>query len=361
MRRKAFLFLWILVVFSLLLAGCGLKPEVQAADREVSAASSDSPIRVRAGIMPIGAFTLFFVADAKGYFVEQGLDVQFESFKTGGEMIAPLTLGQLDVGGGEAGTALFNAIAQGLDLKIVLSLSCLTPENSYFLMVARKDLIDSGRIKKMSDVRGMKVGINHPRGMTEYFAAQGLKTGGLTVDDVEMVYIPFPDMVQALSNKALDVAYLQHPLAATALNPGPNGEPPLAVELFHFYDVHEETQVASVFFGKNLLDPKNEETAVRLITALLKAARDMQGDWQSDPVIVGAIAKGTGVSEAVVRSSVMPGVTPDGVISWKNLSSIQRYYLERRYTEYTEALTKDQVVDERFQQKAVERLGSYQP
>lgn len=358
MRQKAFCFLWILVVLSLLLSACAVKPEVQAAEQMPL---TGSPTRLRIGMMPIGAFSLFFVADAKGYFVEQGLDVQFESFKTGGEMIAPLSLGQLDVGGGEAGTALFNAIAQGLDLKVVLSLSSLTAENSYFLMVARKDLIDSGQIKTVSDVRGMKVGINHPRGMTEYFAAQGLKSGGLTVDDVDMVYIPFPDMVQALSNKALDVAYLQHPLAATALNPGPDGEPPLAVELFHFYNLHEETQAASVFFGKNMLDPKNEEAAVRFITAMLKAARDMQGDWRSDPLIVEAIAKGTGVPEAVVRSSVMPGFNPDGIISWQNLSSMQEYYLERSYTEYSQALTKERVVDERFQLMAVEQLGSFQP
>ena len=361
MRHAISNVLSVLIVLALVLAGCAVKPEVQAADQAAPAPSPENPVNIRIGILPIGAFTLFFVADAKGYFSEQGLNVQFETFKTGGEMIAPLSLGQLDVGGGETGTALFNAIAQGLDIKVVLSISSLTAENSYFLMVARKDLVDSGVIKTMSDVRGRKVGINHPRGMTEYFAAQGLKTGGMTVDDVEMVYLPFPDMVQALSNKALDVAYLQHPLAATALSPGPNGEPPLAVELFHFYNLHEETHVASVFFGKTMLDPKNEEIAVRFIVAMLKAARDMQGDWQQDEQIVKAIADGTGVPEAVVRSSVIPGFNPNGLVSWKNLSSMQDYYLERDYTEYSDALTKDQVVDESFQQLAVEQLGPYQP
>ncbi|HZW04283.1 MAG TPA: ABC transporter substrate-binding protein [Anaerolineaceae bacterium] len=362
MRHTVSVFLSILVTFSFLLAGCAAQPVVRAVEQEPPTPSPENMVHLRIGVLPIGAFTPFFVAQEKGYFTEQGLAVEFETFRTGAEMIAPLSLGQIDVGGGEAGTALFNAIAQGLDLKVVLSLSTLTETNSYFLMVARKDLVDSGEIKTMADLRERKIGINNQHGMTEYFAAQALKTGDLTVDDVQLVILPFPEMVQALANKALDVAYLQHPLAATALNPGPDGQTPMAVELYSFYHINPEIQCASVLFGKNLLDPKNEDVGARLTVALLKAARDMQGDaWRSDEQIVRVISERTGVPEAVVRKSVMPGHDPDGTISWANLETMQSYYLERGYPEYTEPLPEEQVVEERFQQLAVERLGAYQP
>ena len=42
----------------------------------------------------------YFIADARGYFRDEGLDVDIASFPSGAKMIASLSTGDLDVSGG---------------------------------------------------------------------------------------------------------------------------------------------------------------------------------------------------------------------------------------------------------------------
>ncbi|HZW04281.1 MAG TPA: ABC transporter substrate-binding protein, partial [Anaerolineaceae bacterium] len=211
------------------------------------------------------------------------------------------------------------------------------------------------------DLRGKKLAVNNQRGMTEYFTHQFLQLGGLSIDDVELVVLPFPEMLQALENGAVDAAYLQHPLAAVALNPGPNGEPPSAVELVRFSDVLDAEQMAVFVYGKNLLEPENRETAVGVTIALTKAFRALQGDaWRSDPVIVQAFVDYTGQPEDAVRRSVIPYFEPNGRLDGTSLLDMQSYYLERGYTEYSDPLSLEEIVITDFQEEAIERLGAFQ-
>ena len=91
--------------------------EAEEGEPETVESGDIGPIKV--GYIPILGFAPFFVANDKGYFADEGLEVEMESFRSGGPMIAPLSLGQLDVGGGEAGPAIFNAVNQDFDVRVV--------------------------------------------------------------------------------------------------------------------------------------------------------------------------------------------------------------------------------------------------
>lgn len=343
----------------LLVGACQLPPDLAAAGQEAPAAEPTGwQESVRIGYIPIGAAAPIFIAYEKGYFADEGLDVTLESFRTGGEMIAPLGLGQLDVGSGEPGTALFNAIAQGVDVKVPLPMTLFQDGYDFAMIAVRKDLVDDGTIQNVADLKGRKLAINNLRGMSEYYTNEFLQSGGLTVDDVELVVLPFPEMVQALNNRAVDAAYLQHPLAAVALNPGKNGEPPAAVELIKFSQAVSSQQMGVMIYGKNLLDPANRETAVKVTMGLIRAFRDLQGDaWRSDDEIVAIMAKYTGQPEDAVRHSVIPFFDPNGAIDQASLVAMQRYYLDRGYTEYQDPVPMDAVVTTIFQEAAIARLG----
>src|SRR5690242_14824060 len=75
--------------------------------------------RVAVGTVGTNSDAAFFIADAKGHFRAEGLEVSLTPFDGAARMIVPLSTGGLDVGGGAASAGLYNAAATGIAIKIV--------------------------------------------------------------------------------------------------------------------------------------------------------------------------------------------------------------------------------------------------
>src|ERR1044071_9029747 len=58
------------------------------------------------------------IAEAKGYYREQGIRTSIANLVTGAQMVAPLGTGQIDVAAAATSAGLFNAAARGIGLKI---------------------------------------------------------------------------------------------------------------------------------------------------------------------------------------------------------------------------------------------------
>lgn len=56
--------------------------------------------QVKIGIARTISDAGYYIADAMGFFHEDGLDVSITAFNSAAQMIAPLGTGELDVGGG---------------------------------------------------------------------------------------------------------------------------------------------------------------------------------------------------------------------------------------------------------------------
>src|SRR5471032_1667672 len=85
---------------------CGMVP---------GAARSDDAAPVRVGVMDALTMTPLFIAAAKGYFKDEGLDVEFVQFDSATNMVAPLGQGRLDVGAGALSAGYYNSVARGID------------------------------------------------------------------------------------------------------------------------------------------------------------------------------------------------------------------------------------------------------
>src|SRR5262249_56534833 len=87
-----------------------------------------------------------YIADARGYLQQEGIDLELIYFANGSEMIPALATGQLEIGGGAANPATLNAIARGIPLKAVLDRGSFRPgvvgDQS---VVIRKEVYDRGR------------------------------------------------------------------------------------------------------------------------------------------------------------------------------------------------------------------------
>jgi NitT/TauT family transport system substrate-binding protein len=332
----------ILVLVSIFVASCG-----GGAQKELPEIGT-----IQVGYIPLLAYAPFFVGVEKGYFEEQGLQVELQSFKSGSFMVPVLSTGDLDVGAGENGTALFNAVNQDLDIKVVSGMLA-QPEGSPFVpFLVRKDLFESGEVTSPADLDGKKVAVNVTRGNGEYTVAAVLESGGLTLDDVELITLPFPEMVVAFSNEAIDAAVLPFPLAGKAIGEG------LAVILVQGDKIFDNPQTAVLYFGKRLLEPENKEVGIRFLTAYLKAARDLQGEgWFSDENVE-IISTYTNVAAPAIKSmSIYFG--PNGELNQTYMENIMLYYLNNGYTEFTKALSLSDVIDSSFLDEALERIGEY--
>ena len=338
--------LWVIVVLALVFVtgGCAGTPTPAA---EVPLPDLGT---ITIGYIPIIAYAPYFVAFEKGYFAEQGLQVELVNF--GGLPMEPaLSTGDLDVGGLGVGAALFNAINQGLDVKVVSALGSEPPGYDGAPLLVRKDLFDSGEITEPADLEGRKVAINIEANVNEFLMSEVLAKADLTMDDVDVVVMPFPDIPVAFANKAVDAACLAFPLAGVALSEG------LAVELIPGYEVTYWPQNGVMGFGKRLLDPANREAAVRFMVAFLKASRDVYADGWTRDENAAIVNQYTEVPIEVIKRGASFYFEPNGRIYRPGMEKIQAYFVARGYTDFSEPLPLDQVIDESFLEEALERIG----
>src|SRR3954468_22784462 len=101
------------------------------------------PVAVRMGVVASVSDSGIFIAQEKGYFQEQGLEIESIPFDSAAGMTAPLSTDQLDVGAGSPGAGLYNALVRDLDLKIVADKGSNRPGFGYVALIARPDLVAS--------------------------------------------------------------------------------------------------------------------------------------------------------------------------------------------------------------------------
>src|SRR6516225_5051458 len=183
----------------------------------VSALAAD---QVRIGIARTMSDVGYYVADAKGYFRDEGIEVTMTPFNSAAQMMAPLGTGELDVSGGTVSAGFYNAVGRGILIKIVADQASIKPGYGYSSLMVRKDLVDSGRYKSFADLKGMKVAIGAPGTGTASALNEALKKGGLKYGDVDVVYIGFPEHLPSYKNKGIDASITNEPTMTRAIEGG---------------------------------------------------------------------------------------------------------------------------------------------
>ncbi len=95
--------------------------------------------QVRIGTARTMSDSGYYLADALGFFRDEGIAVTPTGFNSAAKMIVPLGTGEFDVGG-TVSAALYNAVARGINLKIVADQASMKPGYGYSSLMVRKDL-----------------------------------------------------------------------------------------------------------------------------------------------------------------------------------------------------------------------------
>jgi NitT/TauT family transport system substrate-binding protein len=309
----------------------------------------DPPQKVTVAYVPIMKFATMYVAAGRGLFKKYGLDVNIEPVKSGTEAIAFLTQGTIDVGGIAIVTSLWNGWNRGMDIRIIAPGALEPYENSPTKLVVRKALKDSGEVKDIADLKGMKVAVaGGPGSGGEYLLAKALERAKLTIRDVQAINLGNADMPPAFENGSIDAAILGSPYADQVIAGGNGVE--LAGDL-------TPGLMTVAFVGSGKFVTERPEVAQRLVLALTEAARMMQGDDYLAQENVDAYLTYTNSTEEALRKGSPVVYDPNMAIAIDGLADVERVHRENGRTDYADPLDISKVVADSFVSRALDVLG----
>jgi NitT/TauT family transport system substrate-binding protein len=315
---------------------------------------------VKVGLVGNSSDAPIYIAEARGYFRDAGIEIQSTTFDSAARQIAPLATGELDVGGGATSAGLFNAAARKIDLRIVGDRSRMAPGYSFMTLLIRKDLIDSGRFKSYADLKGLKIALAAPAISPSTMLNAAAVKGGLKFDDVEKVYLGYPLQVGAFASKAIDGSIMVEPFA-TAIVRANEG-----VRFSTTEDFIPNAQIALLYFGEKFASGKTD-IGKRFMKAYIRAARDYNdaivdgrfGTDQNAQEIVQIMSKGLNIKEADIREAYVQALDPD---ARPNVDALKR---DIDFFRASGSLTAEpdlsKLVDMSFVDAAVKELGPYKP
>ncbi len=133
--------------------------------------------------------TLVLVADKKGYFRENGLDVTIQEYQSGNFSVDALLDNKVDLASCSEFALVERIFKRGKNLGYMGS--CATIDNTG--VIARKD-----KITNPADLRGKRIGVTFTS-IASFYLGVFLTFNGLSLDDVEPVDVKPFDMKDALA------------------------------------------------------------------------------------------------------------------------------------------------------------------
>jgi len=251
-----------------------------------------------------------YTAMERGYFNEQGLDIQLITVQGSADQVSLLATGDLSVGIGAPSPTFFNAVAKGIDLKFICTWVEQGEGDGALGLYVRKPLLDSGEVKSVADLKGRTIAISS---VAEPFQLEkALQSADLGVDDVNEVGLAYPDMVTALANGSIDAAMILEPFGLSSEGRGfakrlaPAGD---------FYQGPATFVTSSPAFAKS-----NPEALERFLEAFMKGQRDYQraffGDGTDKDAITSVLTKYTRIKDPAQYAALegkqgLPRIEPD--------------------------------------------------
>lgn len=143
-------------------------------------AQGKTEVTLGVGGKPLLYYLPLTIAERKGYFKEQGLDVTINDFGGGAKALQALIGGSVDVVTG-AYEHTIRMQEKGQDVVAVLELGRFPG----IVLAVAKDKAD--KVKSVADLKGMKVGVTAPGSSTHLTVAYLLAKAGLPADAVSIV------------------------------------------------------------------------------------------------------------------------------------------------------------------------------
>ncbi|MBI2371711.1 MAG: ABC transporter substrate-binding protein [Deltaproteobacteria bacterium] len=306
-----------------------------------------APDKVHVGYQALASYTPLFQGIEKGYFREQGLDVTFTRFSTGGRMSLPLANGEIDVGGDQLSPAMVNSMATGVGTKVVAGRGRmpLEPGKGTSALVIRGDLAD--QIRTPADLKGRTMLLIAPGSPHLFFLGEYFRRFGFTEDDMQYKYMQFPNMPLALMNKQADAAYIVEPFGLKAVELG-------AKVLARAGDIAPGAVVSVLQYSGAFI--KRPAVAQKFMNAYIQGARYFnRPEYREDNAAI--LSKWSKVPKEVILKLDFVTVEADGEVNRKSIDEQLAWFYKKGLVKTL--VTSADIVDTRFVDEANRVIGGH--
>ena len=309
---------------------------------------------VRVGMQYLVSDAGVLIGDEWGYFREVGIEIQPQRLDNP-ELQAGMAAGQVDVGGIGPTAALLNATLRGIRLRMVGDRGTLAPGYGYLALVVRKDLVDSGQVRDVADLRGRRIASQPPLYATPgyYVLSRLLENAGLREDDVEYVPLGFADQATGIAGGSVDAIWGAEPGPTTVVGQG------LGVRLRGGDEAVPNFDLGVLAYSEPFA--AQTDLARRFMVAHLRGVRTYLDAFTRNvgrDRVVDLFVRQTALKDpSLYDRMVMPYMNPDGAFNTLAYDQVQEYYVRHGVVPQTVDLS--QLVDNSFAEYAAQQLGPY--
>ncbi|MFD2680706.1 ABC transporter substrate-binding protein [Bacillus seohaeanensis] len=296
----------------------------------------------------------FYIAKEKGYFEDYNIEVEFAQFANSDDMLPALASGEVDIAGGISSASFFNAIAQGIDVKIIADKGHNIKGDSYFSFVISNDLKEE--MKDYSDFKGKRIAVSTRNAVDDYIFHKMIEHGGLTKDEVEFVLMPdFGNMLASIENGSIDAALQIEPFITQGSEQG------IHTRFGDATDYAPKAQIAMVLGSPKFIN-EEKDISLRFMAAYLKGVRDyndafIKGEGKDE--IIEIMTEYTALKDPNLWENVgVTGLNPNGEMFIEDIKNQYDMYKENGATRGE--LDFDKAIDTSITEKAVEIIGEYE-
>ncbi|HXP92617.1 MAG TPA: ABC transporter substrate-binding protein [Candidatus Binatia bacterium] len=313
---------------------------------------------IRVGVTTALTTAALYIADKNGYFRSEGLNVQFIEFDSAANMVAPLGAGQLDVGAGVISAGLYNAVSRGIEVRVVADLGSDPVGYGFQQLIIRTDLVKSGRFKAVKDLKGLTLSMPAPGIAIASQLAHLLRTAGLSLSDVKVVYMSNPDAIIALKNGSIDGSLMPEPGPTIAAKNG------AAVKIMGDDAYYPNQQIAAILYGTTLLKT-HRDAGSRFMRAYIRGVRFYNDSLRNGKItgphaenILRIFSDASKQSDAAILAAVTPnGNNPNGRPNLTSMLEDLSFFREQGLIQGN--ISPKDIVDLSFVDDAVKQLGPY--
>jgi len=280
-------------VMAMLVAACGDDDDGGDAETGGEAPAEEELTTIAVGVVPVVDVAPLYLGIEKGFFEEEGLDVQPAVAQGGAAIIPAVVQGDQEIGFSNIVSLL---IGQTEDLPVqVISQGIQAtddPENDTAAIAVTAD----SDIQDAADLEGKTIAINTLRNISELTVSAALEGEGVDVSTINFVEVPLPDMVGQLEAGQVDAAGLVEPFITTGKAAGHR------MLIYDRVATEPELTVATYFTSDSYLE-SNPEVVEGFVSAM---NRSLEYATENPDEARQAIGEYTEIPPEVLEDVVLP-------------------------------------------------------
>jgi len=226
-------------------------------------ASGLTHVQVALGFVPSVQSAPFYVAQDRGYYAAEGLDVEFK-YGTIQDVLTLVSRGDIAFASA-SGDSLMPQRQQGVAVTYIMTFWTKNPIGA--LAIAGNN---NPPLKTPADLKGKNVGVSAPNSSTDFGLKALLKSANLTEDDVHLVAIGTTE-VEALIQKRIDAAMTFLPNEAAQMKS--LGMPTETIAVAEYLDY-----IPPGFVSGDKTIQEHPEIVQKFVNATLRGLRDTLAD-----------------------------------------------------------------------------------